>query len=271
MALYNDLAKRDILKMCDDLLRSKTLVPRNSDLKLELPPVTAAWDVPWHHFGESDVNCHLWNHIMFKHVFKKLPYYFTGGKKYVPSGCMECFKVVVRPQTLKALFALVELMKRLGRSCKAGTESRPYVFGLYGGYFYNRGLDEGLERYAEVRNAVDDDPELGPDVKIILKRACTEMEMEVGPSDKWELSPEQIEIERLVYSNLNCDLVRRKQSNAGVDYVHGRWIEFAYQWGDETVLEYLDPERPMYKPIVTYHHLAEEKSHDNVDSLSKKP
>ena len=195
---------------------------------------------------------------MFKQIFKRLPFYYTGGKQFVPSGCMDCFKVVARPKNLKGLFAISKLQKRLGRSAKCGIEHRTHVFGLYGGYWYNRGLNEGLERYREVRKAIDEDPELGPDINVILKRACTEMEMEVGPSDKWELTPEQIEMERLIYKHLDCDLVKRRQSEMCVDFVHARWIEFAYSWGDETVFEYLDPARPIYKPLVTYHHLADE-------------
>ena len=258
MTLYNDIAQRDIIKMCEELLRQKILFQRDVDGKLELGEGKPAWDVPWEFTVQAgDLNCQLWSNLMFKQIFNRLPFYYTGGKKFVPSGCMDCFKVVARPKTLKGLFALSRLQKRLDKPAKCGIEHRQYVFGLYGGYWYNRGLDEGLERYKEVRKAINEDPDLGSDTKVILKRACTEMEMEVGPSDKWELTAEQIEMERLIYKHLNCDLIKRRQSEIGVDFVQARWIEFAYGWGDETVFEYLDPDRPIYKPLVTYHHIAE--------------
>lgn len=273
MALYNDLAKENIFGWAYDVLKQGMVHQRDADGKLELNEAHLAWDVPWHHtVMDSDLNCFLWNRIMFTHLFKRLPHYFTGGRQYVPSQCMGCFKVVARPTTIKQLFAVVDLQKRLGRASKCGIELRPYVFGNYGGYFYNRGLKEGIERFKEVRTAVDADPVLGPAVKVILKRACTEMEHNVGPSDKWELTPEQIEVEKVITSSMNCDLVKRRQSEMSVKYVHSKWIEHAYSIGDETVFEYLDSEKPMYKPLVTYHHLADEKEIENVaDANAESP
>lgn len=257
MAIYNDVMRHDIITMARGLLESKVLNLRD-DGKLELSGAMG-WDTPWHHVTQGDrVNCHLWNTVMYQHLFKRLPFSVSDGQQWVPSGCLDCFKVVVRPPTLKALFALVGVQKRLGRDCKCGIEKRAHVFGLYGGYFYNRGMQEGLDCYKEVRAAVDADPELGPGVKVILKRGCTEIEHEVGPSDKWALHENQVEIEQLIYRAFNTDHVMRHQSKRGVRFVHGRWIRFAYQWGDETVLDYIDPEKPLYPPYVTYHHLADE-------------
>ena len=269
MALYNDLMRRDVLTMAQGLLDSKVLRLRDSDGKLEIYDTAMAWNTPWHHvrLGER-ANCHFWNTIMFQNIFKRLPYSLLQNRKFIPSGCVDCFKVVVRPKTLKQLFALVELQKQLNIDCKCGIEQREHVFGLYGGYFYGRGLKEGLENYKTVRKAVDEDPILGSDTKVILKRGCTEMEHEVGPSDKWEIYPEQIEVERLLYVKFNTDRIIYNQPSHSVDYVHGKWIRFAYQWGDETVFEYIDPNLPLYRPYVTYHHLLEEKKDDHESSVS---
>ena len=259
MALYNQLARKDIHMMCYELLKEGILHIRDVDGKLDFKHATQAWDVPWHFVVQKgNLNCQLWNKIMFNVVFKKAPESLLQGRVWVPSGCQACFKIVSRPNTLKQLFATVELQKRLDLDAKCGLEHRAYVHGLYGGYWYNRGLEQGLERYKIVRKAHDEDPLLGPDVKIILKRACTEMEMTAGPSDKWEVYKDQMVIEELVYSTFNIDVVKRMQSQQAVDYVHARWIEYAYQWGDSTVFEYLDPEKPIYKPLVTYHHMTEE-------------
>ncbi len=260
MALYNQLRRRDIILMCADLLQQNVLVQRDVDGKLDFKNPAPSWDVPWHFtVQKGNLNCLLWSRLMFHNIFKKIPDSIINGQVWIPSGCQNCFKVVVRPQTLKQLFALVDLQKKLDIDAKCGVEHRAYVFGNYGGYFYNRGMEQGLETYNIVREAINEYPGLGPDVKVILKRACTEMEMANGPSDKWEISKEQVYIEDLIYSSLNIDNRIYRQTRAAIDYVHGRWIEYAYQWGDDTVFEYLDPERPMYKPLVTYHHLSDQK------------
>lgn len=254
MALYNELQKRDILMWCFELLKSKYLIIRDVDGKLDFGPATMAWDVPWHFvIQKGTLNCGLWSKVMFNVIFKRISKEITNGKVWVPSGCQGCFKVVSRPKNIKQLFATVELQKRLNWHAKCGIEHRAHVYGLYGAYWYSRGLKQGKECYELVRKAHDEDPLLGPDVKVILKRGCTEMEMTSIPSDQYEITNEQMEVESLVYECFNTDIINRVQPPWVVDYVHARWIEYAYQWGDEAVFEYLDPKRPMYKPLVTYH------------------
>ncbi|MBW2632347.1 MAG: hypothetical protein JRC90_11450 [Deltaproteobacteria bacterium] len=258
--LYNELAKRDIINMASDMLRSGHLYQRDTDGKLQADG-KVAWDTPWYHVKDHvGINCQLWSHFMWRQLFKRQPKWLTESRQFLPSGCQQCFKVVVRPPTLKALFSLLELQKRLDKPSKCGIEHRLYVFGHYGGYFYTRGLEQGKRRYKEVRAAVDADPGLGPEIKVILKRACTEMEEAVGPSDKWEVFKDQMDLESLIYDSFNVDRIARSQSEMGQRYVVARWIEHAYSWGDETALEYIDPERPFCAPLVTYHHLVDEES-----------
>ena len=210
MAIYNDLRRRDILIMCFDLLKSGFLVIRDVDGKIDFGPATSAWDVPWHYVVQKGtLNCLLWSKVMFNVVFKKAPVSLTDGKVWVPSGCQQCFKVVARPKTLKQLFATVELQKRLNWHAKCGIEHRAHVFGLYGAYWYSRGLEQGVECYKRVRAAVDDDPLLGADVDVILKRGCTEMEMMAGPSDKYELTGGQMMIEEDFPTSFSAKLARK--------------------------------------------------------------
>jgi len=247
---YNEVMRLDIISMARDLLEQRILHLRDIDGKLE-GNSKLGWDTPWHHVKQGErTNCHFWNTIMFQHLFKKVPQSLKKGRAWVPIGCQSCFKIVVRPQTLRGLFALEALQERLGYESKCGIELRPHVFGLYGGYFYTRSLQEGHERYAEVRAEVDKTQDLGPDVPVILKRGCTEMEFETGPSDQWLVYPEQIEVEQLIEQKINHDLVMRGQPQHGVHFVHGRWIRFAYQWGDPTVFDYCENLYPSY---VTYH------------------
>jgi len=97
---------------------------------------------------------------------------------------MECYKVVVGIETLEQVHKMAEWQHSTGWACKVGAERRNYTQRKWGAYFYCRGVEAGRERYKEVREWVDEN--LGKDVKVFLKRGCTEFEQHMGDSDKWE-------------------------------------------------------------------------------------
>jgi hypothetical protein len=247
---YLELCKsKDVISLVKPLLQQANYKLRDADGKIYAESYLS-WDTPWHHvYHAGHLDCQTWNRIIFNFVFT------AAEEKWAPLNCHNCFKVVIRPPTLKALFALLDLEKRMGRPSKCGIEIRDTVFGLYGGYFYNWGLDAGLECYEAVRAEIDADPELGKEVPVILKRACTEFELLVGPSDKWQVNDKQVELESLVNRWFVRDIKHRNQPDHAIANVHRRWIEFAYMCGDETYLEYTNGE-PLYPPAVTYHHLV---------------
>lgn len=240
---YNDyylfLAKNDILERIKPLLEKQGYYLRDEDGKVTVE-LHQTWNTPWHHLydnGKSD--CYLWHSIIFD----------VCG--FIPAGCLNCFKVVVRPKTLKQLFALLDLQKELGRPCKCGIETRPNVFGLYGGYFYNRSLEEGLECYKAVKEAIENDSVLNPIAdKVILKRACTEFEMACGRSDQWTITEDNYKLELAL-----GDLIVRKTPIPQPDYVlyhiHANWIKWAWAAGDETVYEFTNG-IPLYQPVCQY-------------------
>jgi hypothetical protein len=205
----------------------------------------------------------LWHQIIFDLISLKQP----AEKQFVPRNCLSCWKVVVKPRTLEQLFHLLELQKASGRPSKCGIEPRESVNGLYGGYFYNRSIDAGLECYyavsemmtadtvlAPLLDEVDDD---GKTTRLILKRACTEFEHAVGPSDKWpedynSVSPEQAAIEDIVERWVATDDVVRAQPENVKWNVMRRWIEWAWMHGDPTYAKFTGG-KPLYPPYVTYH------------------
>ena len=152
-------------------------------------------NVPWH-FTNPGHDCFIWSNILFDIVGHNQAH---GNLQFIPGHCRNCYKVVVRPKTVKQLFALERLQMKLGYQSKCGIEVRDYTPALYGGYFYTQGLEAGRERYQQVRAAVDADQDLGEDVDVYLKRACTEMERKYGDSDQWsEITERQKSIEALV-------------------------------------------------------------------------
>jgi hypothetical protein len=184
-----------------------------------------------------------WVHI--RHLKENACEYFwllEKHLKFVPRHCMNCWKVVVKPQTLEQLFKLEKWMWTLNKPSKCGVEDRDYVPQLYGAYFYNRGREAGDDCFEAVRGILAKDELLRPLVDeghIILKRFCSEFEIRVGNSseyvrpdyaDKWE------DI---------CEYHFGKQENLGIPatedtikYCHLRWIQFAYDRRDMTALKY---------------------------------
>jgi len=226
---------------------------RDSDGKITFEG-RMAWDTPWHHVKHAfGLDCHLWHQVMFDIVFARM-----GQQKWVPLNCQECWKVVVRPQSLKQLFGLLELQGALGRPSKCGIETRETVHGLYGGYFYNRSLDEGLDCFAIVREGVNKAKNLGENVPVILKRACTEFELRAGPADEWQVTPQQAHVESVVDSVFTHDIIMRSQPEWALSRVHTRWIQWAYAMADPTVFEYTNG-KPLYPPYKTYQHMLPDR------------
>jgi len=185
---------------------------------------------PWVFFGSLHATrCRLWHDGVF----------MSFG--FVPSPCHECFKVVVRPRTLKELFQLQEVARTQDGVAKCGAECRRFIPALYGGYFYTRGIDEGLDRYRAVREAVS--RRVSPDVPVFLKRGCSKYEIALGRSDRWRVAPEQVSVERWLSDRLSpgifeWDMVPFRQPAVMVDLVQKRWIQWAFQNGDSTYLEF---------------------------------
>lgn len=149
-----------------------------------------AYDTPWLHAPiaipgsrEQGVDCGLLT-IYHNYVF---------DQKSCHSFCMECYKVVVVLETKEQVHKVAEWQDGLGLACKVGAERRNYTQRKWGAYFYCRGVEEGRERYKMVREWIDEN--IGPHIKVFLKRACTEFEQHMGDSDKWEMLPYQKEIE----------------------------------------------------------------------------
>ncbi len=163
--------------------------------------------------------------------------YFNAEMNFIHSYCHKCFKVVVKPRTVKELFTLQELQQTMDRPAKAGIEIRGYVPKLYGGYFYNRGLSNGQECYKVVRKLVDE--KISPDVDVILKKGCTEFEMKYGDSDKWAIVPGQeekeVEFEKIYSESESPTMVYPKYLTS---HKKREWLHWASDHYDETVKEF---------------------------------
>jgi len=199
-------------------------------------------DSPWiFHLNLNDktLNCLKWHDTVFK---------FFGA---IPKECFDCYKVVVRPKTVVDLIKLKDIQKNLPEDvqCKCGIEVREYVEAPYGGYFYCRGLEAGLNRLDEVRAMLTDKI----DGETYLKRACTEYEVKFGHSNKWVYDPAEAEYSEWIDANFDKQCFF--QDVLVPDYIEqsivSRWIDFAAFIGDQSYLELTDGE-PLYEPAIRY-------------------
>lgn len=252
MDYYHDLAKRDLITKFKADFKNRSFFLRDDgriDRELRM-----SHDTPWIHVKRSpNRHCGLYH-----------TYHERLGM--IHSVCQECWKVVVRPRTLVELHKLLNLEKVLELPSKCGIEKRDTVFGHYGGYFYNNSLEEGRECHKIVRSNVD--LNLSPEVSVILKRGCTEFELAQGPSDKWEVSEEQKQMEYLFDDLIVAGDDLRPQPDHLKDSIFRSWIHWAYANGDATYLEYTN-NHPLFKPYITYHEVKDEKEKHSSGSAKR--
>ncbi len=209
--------------------------------KLNCMPALAT-DAPWIYVNpRPDIYCTVYMNI------------FNVGR-FRPKMCRNCFKVAIRPKTVAQLIRLYELMetkfKEQGLYCKCGMEERPIVFGNYGGYNYNQGLEEGKESYKIIREYLKT---LGRDVDVILKNGCTEMELKLGPTKQYVVPEWADEFEEKIMAAIELPKKDISTPKIIADHTIRRWLEFAWDRGDKTCLEFSDGIPIFPNKIDTYH------------------
>src|SRR5665647_1902980 len=96
------------------------------------------------------------------------------ARSALPQGCSACYKVKVVLRTLRELVAAWGIAKRIECRSKWGVDlENPYSQNIYAGYFYVAGHDMARVMYRVVREAFGNDPMLGPDIPMSIKRGCS--------------------------------------------------------------------------------------------------
>lgn len=196
---------------------------------------------------------HAWVHTAKDTQRRCMKWYQIYWAKYglISAGCHGCFKVVVRPLTLKQLFGVYEVQQRMGLPAKCGIERRQNSRGLYRGFWYaplSQGLEGGRDLYKKVRTKLK---QSGLDLKMILKRGCTEMEQARGASDQWEYTPQMAMYEDVLDAVI-VEMPTSKHTPKVLDmHIQRKWIEWAWEMGDPTVWEYAS--KDSFPSAVTYH------------------
>jgi hypothetical protein len=243
--LLDALVRFDVVGIFADLLRSGWYIPPETG-KMTPGQQGLRWDVPWVYVHPDPRRlCDLYTEIFNRCMF-------------VPTPCLNCWKVVVKPRTVRELMDLLIVMSVYSSSdeypnrwCKCGIEKRSYVPQNYGGYFYCDSKASGLSRYDEVRELVS--RQISPDVPVILKRYCTEFELKLGPTDTYKRPEIASAIEHEIFECIDRQKPNVPQSPMIIRHVIREWAEFAWERGDPTAASTFNGGQPYYSNVVTYH------------------
>ena len=175
---------------------------------------------------EHGYDCRWEHSVLFDVVYRQ---------RAVPIRCHSCFKVVLKPTSLRDVYKIEEMQQRGSYPAKVGMETRATVKRPWGAYWYTNSVEEGRQRYEFVKAWAAD--ALEDEWSILLKRGCTEFEQACGPSDRWQIQPNQQEIEDAINEVVEREPPVGPQPPALVEHLHARWEGW---------------ERLM-RPYVTYH------------------
>jgi len=221
----------------------------NASGKLEPADPKGILNSPWIFIGPRArrKHCQIWNAI------------YCGKFGIIPRVCrFYCWKTVIKPRNVLELFKLVDVLTLLNLPSKCGADRRNYTYGAWAGFVYADSLEEGKEYYRQVRKAVD--KAISPEVEVILKRGCTEMEM-LKPSNQWDNWPEEERQLEWQLDDLFClNEINFSQSQWLINDIKEGWILRAIEIGDPTArqaLELYSGQKDLWDKIVshpiTYH------------------
>ena len=242
--LFLELHKFNLIdRLKNDGILGKTFTIDQMTKKIRpIIPLGVDANTPWvHPKQDPNRNCTKWQ--MIERVFD-----------FIPTPCLDCWKVVVRPRNIFELFQLYNIMVDMNEErdvyCKCGIElDRPWVHSLYGGYFYNDSEQEGQEKKKQVRALVD--KQIGKEVPVILKRFCTEFEIKHGSSKGYSQPKEAKVWEKLIDKHYEETPKHKEQPIIVVQDVMQRWIEFAQQYADPVFTMFNNGES-LYTQVQTY-------------------
>jgi hypothetical protein len=257
---YEDLNFADVCLGAADAIRKGGAEIKGN--KIVFTFAETGIDLPWiFHKYSKERDCVRWHNIYFQ---------LYG---ILPKECMHCWKVVARPKNLDQLFELDKLQARMvaegGLACKCGVDVRATETykGIHLGFWYcpMNDLEGAKKHWRQIRERIRG--ALSLDTTVILKRGCTEMENEFGPSHLWKYTKENRMKEALLDSTIVLDQIRKPQPTLVRTHIYAIWINYAHRMGDPTAKKYYRnyPESTGSIPTTTYHDGHPEIVEEKVD------
>jgi len=186
--------------------------------------------------GPAERYCLMWDDIWFRHF------------GFIPRGCRSCWKVSLKMRSMKDAYKILMEQKDESVRCKIGLETRPWTgnVGGFSAFWYvplGEGLAGGREIYPRIKKVVRELSE--GRLKPILKRGCTEMEIQLRKitgkgSDKWDELAEEGNWDEIEDSleELFITPSLPQQTEAMKLQVLGKMIRHAADHGDKTYEEF---------------------------------
>lgn len=190
-----------------------------------------------------------WYRSSSKNIGKHCSYLFSICFKefgFIHSQCMNCYKVAAKIETFAQLMQVKEIQEEMDVPSKVGFDSRPYTKAQYGAFWYNDGLEDGLDMLERVREKLEP---LG--IEVFLKRACTEFENRFGDSLTWHKTEPELAFEKQMDDLFVLGDFAHEQPDWIGDHIMVNWVEFAHSRGDMTYLPYTNG-MPLYPAYRTY-------------------
>ena len=97
---------------------------------------------------------------------------------------------------------------------------------------------------------IDAHPKLGPGVKAVIKRGCTNYEHSCGPSDKYTFDPRLAEIEDYFFAQFAENKPKTNKEFDDADKLL-KMVRTAYRIGDDTYKDFTGG-KELFPPTVTY-------------------
>lgn len=267
MGLLEDLGRKDYLAPLVRRINEGSLVLKGDKLYLGDSINNSSPELVWL-FGRMapDRNCYRWFRI------------YLANFHFIPRECFGCWKVVVKPRTLTQLLKIYEYQQKHKTIGKCGIETRPFATykGWYSAFWYCP-LGEGLAKAKEIHTEVETMIRLniGMDVPVILKRACTEMEEEFGPSENWVYPPAVDKMQDALDEFLEVKTQFMKQPPMYHNHIKLLWLKHAFEKGDPTAADHCDnfPRSFGVQPTTTYHgkkvEIADRRGVDGVSKIQR--
>ena len=192
--------------------------------------------------GTFSAPCRLLNDVLFTIVY---------GQAQVPYGCRACYKIWIRPQSLRALFALKDLLDDTPYSTKIKVEALdPLSPNVYLGIVYGGDLAETRAAYHVLRAAITACPRLGADIAMEIRRGCHNYEKLCGPSDQYGFDPalESVEAALAVHFVDAPPKARPRQQRDAAARL--RMVQIAHQLGDESYKDFTGGKPLAMSPVL---------------------
>ena len=203
---------------------------------------------PWLYVKNRKGNkCSLWHTVYF------------GIHKIIPQHCFKhCWKVVashkgwdgdvLRQLTMSDLMYIYEIQKEYDWPSKCGMDTRDYTPTIWGAYWYCDSLTQARAVKFDVEPKIK---EIDERIQVIVKRSCTEFELYLGESNKWDelditWKDDESVLENWIYQQEDF-FGEQADNELLVRNVKNRFLYWAHKHGDMTYREFTDQSPLIYR------------------------